>query len=66
MGQADILVWFHEHPGWHTVGDVAQDLGRTAWNIRKIMQKLRRNQDLECKSTDGKAAKIYRVNKPKE
>lgn len=65
MGQADLLVWLEEHPGWHTVAIIAESVGRDASNVRRILGKLRKNGDVECKKADGAMwkSKLYRVNK---
>lgn len=63
MGQADILQWFEDHPGWHTIRELAEDVDRSATNVRKIASKLERNGDLECRRVEGSLALIYRVNK---
>lgn len=65
MGQADILHWFEEHPGWHSVYELAQDVGRHSANVRKLVAKLNRNGDLECRKVEGSLKMIYRVNKPR-
>ena len=63
MGQADLLKWFEDHPGWHDVCNVAKVTGKHPSNIRKILVKLRQYGDLECRNVEGSNAKIYRVNK---
>jgi len=66
MGQADILVWLEEHPGWHTVLDIAEDLGCDQSNVRLLMRKLMRTKDVDCKVINGKVKRLYRmINKPR-
>jgi hypothetical protein len=62
MGQVDIIAWMEEHPGWKTIAVLSIETGRDPANLRKLLAKMHRNQDVERMKTGFQGrAYMYRV-----
>ena len=59
MGQADILAWLEEHPGWHEPSSLASSLDIQEANIRRILRILKRNREIEVQRV-AKGKLLYR------
>ena len=65
MGQADVLRWLEEHPGWHSPDAIAEGIGVNASTARLLMRKLSRQRVVEKSAVNGRSAFVYRHLVPK-
>ena len=61
MGQAEVLQYLRENPGWHSPATIAEGIGAGPGNIRFLLRKLVRTNDVEKKVENGKKARLYRI-----
>lgn len=59
MGQADVLRWLEEHPGWHDANAIAEGAKIRLGNVYKTTATLRRQKRIGYKQEDG--AFLYRL-----
>jgi len=61
MGQADVLKWLKDRPGWHTNTEMAQAMDKDLSGLQRLLVKLVRNKEIKVErpGKNGKFRYMY-------